>query len=259
MPRLKKLGSEEMVAIVDSFFTTEGAGNPSKLKCSVIAEFAIRNGYQLEAYDFRRDDGVRKRIDELKDMVRDEIGMRLLTGRAYKSLDVERILKTRRNPDELRKVLAELDAYWKDVYEDSLNAVQSVRKMKKRLGIVEEELRVSKCSLETKTSEAVGLLEQAHRLEKENRYLRKHLKTHLYTAIANRILEEENLLTEAETDGYLESSTMESMTDGKIPSSFSEAVAKDRKIHNEVSTALRLMWESAREKEYEAANSSQQR
>ena len=27
MPRLKKLGSEEMIAIVDSFFTTEGAGN----------------------------------------------------------------------------------------------------------------------------------------------------------------------------------------------------------------------------------------
>ncbi|MCR5011510.1 MAG: hypothetical protein K6A72_04155 [Lachnospiraceae bacterium] len=245
MPRLKKLGSEEMIAIVDSFFTTEGAGNPSRLKCSVIAEYAIRNGYQLEAYDFRRDAGVRKRIDELKDMARDENGMRLLTGRAYKSLDVERILKARRDPDELRKVLAELDAYWKDVYEDSLNAVQSVQKMKKQLGVVEEQLRVVQCSLETKTSEAVGYLKQANRLEEENRYLRKHLKTHLNTAIANRILEEENLLTEAETDGYLEPSAMESMADGKIPSSFSEAVSKDRKMRNEVSAALRLMWESS--------------
>ena len=55
MARPKKTDSDELVAIVDSFFTTEAAGNPAKLKCSLLEEYSARIGKPAKAYDFRRD------------------------------------------------------------------------------------------------------------------------------------------------------------------------------------------------------------
>lgn len=50
MARPKKTDSDELVAIVDSYFTTEAAGNPAKLKCSLLEEYAARRGKQAKAY-----------------------------------------------------------------------------------------------------------------------------------------------------------------------------------------------------------------
>ena len=46
MARPKKTESDELVAILDSFFTSEAAGNPAKLKCSLLEEYAARLGKQ---------------------------------------------------------------------------------------------------------------------------------------------------------------------------------------------------------------------
>lgn len=120
MARPKKTSSEELVRLVDSYFTTEAAGNPAKLKCSLLESYARRNGVDAKAYDFRRDPKVRERIEQLKMIVLNENGMGLQFGSPYKNLDVDRIMKARRDPDELRTVLGELDAYWKQIYESTL-------------------------------------------------------------------------------------------------------------------------------------------
>ena len=58
MARPRKTDSDELVALVDSYFTTEAAGNPAKLKCSLLEEYAARLGKAAKAYDFRRDEKV---------------------------------------------------------------------------------------------------------------------------------------------------------------------------------------------------------
>ena len=121
MARPRKADADELIQLVDSYFTTEAAGDPSKLKCSFLERFAARNGRDIKAYDFRRYPEVRERMEELKAMVLNENGMQMLKGNSYKSLDIASVLKARRDPDELRKVLGEMDTYWKQVYEKCIS------------------------------------------------------------------------------------------------------------------------------------------
>ena len=77
MARPKKIDTEQLVRLVDSYFTTEAAGDSSKLKCSMLEVFANRNGIEVKAYDFRRNQKVRNRIEELKQLVLEENGMQM--------------------------------------------------------------------------------------------------------------------------------------------------------------------------------------
>lgn len=240
MPRPKKMNSETMIELVDRFFTTEAAGDPSRLKCSLLENFAAQNGYDVKAYDFRRDATVREHMEALKNLARNENGIQIFLGNAYKSLDVERLLRVRRDPDEMRKVLGELDTYWKDVYDamvltsrKNTSLQEQVCQLKNENDIALETLCATQKSV-TETQRAV------HELTLENRYLRKMLKTWLYPAIANQILCEEHLLDQAETQ--IPEKTMQKMADGSFPSSFSEAIQMDRQTRSREEQLLKQMW-----------------
>lgn len=240
MPRPKKMNTENMIELVDRFFTTEAAGDPSRLKCSLLENFAAQNGYDVKAYDFRRDIAVREHMEALKSLVKNENGIRILLGNAYKSLDVEGLLRVRRDPDEMRKVLGELDAYWKEVYDamvrisrNNADLQEELRQLKSKNDTASETL----CDAQKRALEAQ---QAAHELTLENRYLRKMLKTWLYPAIANQILHEEHLLERIETQ--IPETTMQKMADGSFPSSFSEATQADRQTRTREEQLLEQMW-----------------
>lgn len=242
MARPKKTDSDELVAVVDSFFTTEAAGNPSKLKCSLLEEYAARLGKQAKAYDFRRDEKVRRRIEELKQLARNENGMGIQLGNPYKSLDVARLMKARRDPDELRTVLGELDAYWRYVYESTLQLrkdAEADAEEKKKLGEKCESLQQENEGLRKSYASARS---EARTLTVENRYLRRMLRTYLYPALANEILADENQLKNPDTTVTLQAK--EKLIDGKFPSAVSAASAEDKKILSREEELLRQMWES---------------
>lgn len=229
-----------MIQLVDSYFTTEAAGNPNRLKCSLLEEFAARNGYEVKAYDFRRDPEVRAHMEELKQLVQDENGTRLLAGDSYKSLDVENLLRIRRNPDDMRKVLGEMDTYWKEVYDASL---QAAKKNKELLGInhrQKEELEALSAEMEKQRDQATAVCQEQKQLLVENRYLRKMLKTYLYPAIANQILQEEHLLDQADTE--VTATAMDELADGRFPAAFSEVAAADWKRKGKDELLLEQMW-----------------
>ncbi|MGL6201549.1 MAG: hypothetical protein ACRC3H_21740 [Lachnospiraceae bacterium] len=246
MARPKKLESSQMIRIVDSYFTTEAAGNPNRLKCSLLGEYAARMGYPVKAYDFQRDRQVREHMDSLKKLVQGEMGTRFLTGDSYKSLDVEELVKGLRNPVKLRKMISELDEYWRQVYESSLYL------MKKNKELLEN------CHKEKIEKEALLAKEQGNQtsgqeyrkvnkqLSVENRYLRKMLKTYLYPAIANEILQEERLLSGVDTQ--VTKAAMEDFAEEGLPPSFPQAVREDRKRLNREEGLLAQMWAQADEK-----------
>lgn len=41
MVRPRKASADELIQLVDSYFTTEAAGDPSKLKCSFLERFTV--------------------------------------------------------------------------------------------------------------------------------------------------------------------------------------------------------------------------
>ena len=241
MARPKKTDSDELVALVDSFFTTEACGNPARLKCSLLEEYAARLGKAAKAYDFRRDEKVRNRIDELKALVRNENGLGIQLGNPYKSLDIEKIMKARRNPDELRAALGELDAYWRYIYESTLQARQNAE-----AGAAEKRSLEDRCRTLTEENTVLrkdqsSIRSETRRLTIENRYLRKMLRTYLYPALANEILVEERQLKDPDTE--VTPHAKEKMIDGEFPSALSAAISEDRKILSREENLLHQMWE----------------
>ncbi len=241
MARPRKTDTEELIQIVDSFFMTEAAGDPSKLKCSLLEGFAARMGKAAKAYDFRRDPQVRGRMEELKSMVLNENGMQMLNGSAYKSMDIEKVLRSRRNPDELRKALGDLDSYWKQVYNRSVSVADKNRELQKKMRQMEDDMEAS----EKKTQAAESGMKESgaekNKLVKENRYLRKMLKTYLYPALANEILSQENMLDNPDTE--VTDKAKNRMVDGRFPSGLKEAVAGDMEIQAVEDRLLAQMWE----------------
>lgn len=240
MARPRKADADELIQLVDSYFTTEAAGDPSKLKCSFLEQYAARNGKDIKAYDFRRCPEVRERMEELKVLVLNENGMQMLQGNAYKSLDISRILKARRNPDELREILCEMDGYWNQIYEKCILLSRENIKLQKTMRQLKNDNDDLGRSIQVKGSDADRISRENNKLVTENRYLRKMLKTYLYPAIANEILKQENLLENSDTE--VTGAAMEKLADGRVPASFSEAVLTDRKERNREEELLQRMW-----------------
>lgn len=245
MARPRKADADELIQLVDSYFTTEAAGDPSKLKCSFLERFAARNGKDIKAYDFRRYPEVRERMEELKAMVLNENGMQMLKGNSYKSLDIASVLKARRDPDELRKVLGEMDAYWKQVYEKCISLSRENMEFQNTIRQLKNDNSAFAQSVQAKETDTGRILWEKNKLAAENRYLRKMLKTYLYPAVANEILKQENLLENPDTE--VTEAAMERMADVGIPASFSEAVSADRKMRSREEELLQRMWKETGE------------
>jgi hypothetical protein len=242
MARPKKTESDELVAILDSFFTSEAAGNPAKLKCSLLEEYAARLGKQAKAYDFRRDEKVRRRIEELKALVRNENGMGIQLGNPYKSLDVARIMKTRQDPDALRAALGELDSYWRYIYESTLQIRCDAETGASERKQLEKDCEALRKENEALRKEHTVSESEVRSLTIENRYLRKMLRTYLYPALANEILADENQLKNPDTEATTQAK--EKLIDGKFPSAASAAYADDKKMISREEELLRQMWAS---------------
>lgn len=226
MARPRKNDSDELIRLVDEYFSSEACGNPAKLKGSLLEDYASRRGSTAKSYDFRRDPAVMAHIGYLKKLVTDENGIRLINGMAYKTLDTTALLKKFHNPDALIKALSELDAYWKSVYEASCDADAGYRKCRTELSSCREELGKKDVCIKDLSAKNRSLSSDNNRLIKENRYLRSMLRTYLYPALANSILQEEHVLrggTENLADG-----AKDSIIDDRFPRSVSEAVRPDR-------------------------------
>lgn len=233
MARPRKLSTDEMLRIVDSYFETNG--DPGMLKCSFLEEYALSLGVNVKAYDFRRNEAVRKRMEELR-----SIGVTGNTGAiAYKGMDVDALLNRSRTRELLRNSLLELDETWRRVYE--------------RVAVLTQRNASLLADIFTKKQEAESLtaqnseLESANRALKkasntlvlENRYLKKMLKQYLYPAIANEILKSENVLEQADTD--VTGAAMTDLVDPFVPASFPNSVASDTTILSREEALLKRM------------------
>ncbi len=239
MPRPRKNDSDELIRLVDEFFTSEACGNPAKLKGSLLESYAARRGSTAKSYDFRRDPAVTGHIEYLKKLVSDENGIRVINGSAYKTLDTAALLKKYHDPDSLTKALLEIDAHWKSIYEASCNADTAYRRCRRELSSCREALGEKEASIEGLSARNRELASDNNRLAKENRYLRSMLRTYLYPALANSILEEEHV-----SRGGTEQVTRDAvpgLVDGRFPRSLSESVRADRAIRAKEEALLKKM------------------
>jgi len=234
MARPKKLSTEEMIKIIDAYY--EGCGDPSRLKFSLIEEYAVSLGIDIKAYDFKRDNIVRQHINELKEIF---FGQTEATAIAYKGIDVDALLSRNHTRDSLKGSLIELDASWRLVYERA----EGLSKKNKAL-IVEslslnQTIKALAAEKEILKAQAQNLKRDLNALMLENRYLKKELKEYIYPAVANEILRIEGTLESVDTSVTEEA--MDALVEPDMPIPFSKSIEPDsRKLSREEDILRRL-------------------
>lgn len=234
MARPKKLSTEKMLRIIDAYY--EDCGDPSRLRFSLIEEYAAAIGIDVKAYDFKRDNLVRQRIDELKAITFGQAAEPAIT---YKSIDVDALLNRNHTTESLKTSLLEIDASWRLVYERA--AVLST----KNKTLMVETLSLNK-TIKTLAADKEALEARVQALKRdfntlllENRYLKNALKNYLYPAIANEILKIEGSLESVDTS--VTENAMGALEEPDMPISFSKSIEPDsRKLSREEDILRRM-------------------
>ena len=234
MARPRKLGTEEMLDIVNKYY--EGCGDPNRLKCSCLEEYALSKGIEVKAYDFRRNEAVRQRMEELRSISQLDSSSVAI---AYKTLDIEALLRRCRTKTMLSNSLLELDEQWRRTYEYATMLLKTNEALKSKLAKKDTEQ-------EKLNADVTGLTEKVTQINKvnndlliENRYLKKMIRAYLYPAVANEILKMENVIEQ--NNAEVARSTVEKLSDPVVPLSFSASVAADKEMLSREETLLSKM------------------
>jgi len=233
MARPRKLTTEQMIEIVDSYYLTCCDGNEKLMKCTLIADYAVELGYTLQDYDFRRNMEVREHIERIKvcaETCKEVHGVKYEPS-AYKNLDIEGVIRNNTNNGSLTDSLMGLDAYWKRVYEFSEQASKQNRVLMREKAAHEAMVQDMTSVLDGLKVENSELSLKNNKLSVENKYLRKMIRTYLYPAVADEILRDEN--EPPQTNTKATDSAKYDFIGGNPPRSFENAVSKDDEIQSE--------------------------
>jgi len=242
MARPRKMTTEQMMEVVDSYYLMCCDGNEKLMKCSLIAEYAAELGYTAQGYDFRRNMEVREHIERIKvfaETSKEVYGVKYQHS-AYKSLDVDGFIRNNSGDDRLAAALRELDAYWKRIYESSEQAGKQNRTLMKEKSALEMSLRELEAESNRLNADNSELSAANNKLSLENRYLRKMLRTYLYPAVADEILKNEN--EPIQTDTEVTDAAVCDFIENGIPKSFEASVSKDDKLQSETERLMERLW-----------------
>lgn len=246
MARPRKIATELMIEIVDSYYLTRSDGNEKLMKCSLIAEYAAELGYCVEGYDLRRNLEVREHIERLKvcaETCKEVYGKKYIPS-AYKGLDIDGLLQSNSSNISLAEALRQLDAYWRRVYEYSEQATKQNRLLVGGKAELEASIRGLSTQVDGLTAEISEISSKNSSLVKENRYLRKMLRTYLYPAVADEILRRENEPLQTETK--ITEPAIRDFIETR-PKSFEASVTVDNKVQSESERLIKKLWEKCDE------------
>lgn len=243
MARPRKLATEVMIEIVDSYYLMRSDGNEKLMKCSLIAEYAAELGFSAEGYDFARNMEVREHIECIKvfaETSKDVYGKKFTPTPVYKSIDVNDFLYSNRGDARLANAIRDLDAYWKRVFEYSAQAEKQNRTLMKEKASNESALLEMKVELDRSNMANSELSARNNKLIVENRYLRKMIRTYLYPAVADEILKNEN--DAPQTDTEITNAAVSDYIETSVPYSFEASVSKDDRIQSEAERLIEELW-----------------
>ncbi len=235
MARPRKLGTPEMLQIVDSYY--ESHGNSNALKYSLFEEYAVSLGLDVKAYDFRRNGAVRKRVEDLRGMDKFD-GIQAI---AYKGIDVDAFLTRNRTRETLRNGLLELDESWRRIYDRAAELSRHNTELLKEVFTAKQEngtLATQNLEFEAACKKSQ---QSANAFLLENRYLKRMLKQYLYPTIANEILIVEKVLEQADTEAT--PAAMANLVDPGVPPPFSQSVSADAALFSREEYLLQRMKE----------------
>lgn len=244
MPRPKKLSSDIMLSLLQSFYDRQIMGDSRRLKYSLLEKYAAEQGYDVKAYDFKRDAKVRVKMEQLKQLSAGDHGTRILQGLSYKSIDAEGLINRCHSKADLVAAITEIDNNWKSVHDAAADIMKRAADKEAEISGQMEEIHCLTETREHLEEELQAVQSKNSALVKENRYLPKMIRTYLYPGIADQILIEEQAMDRADTNVTV--SAMTDLADPAVPqppSSFSQSTSTDRRYQSEIRSILTAMME----------------
>ncbi len=205
MARPKMIDDSELLKLIERYFREECRGESRRLKYEDITRFIQKNGYpDYQARSLRRDSIAKTYIENLKKQSKDNT---VTTVSTYKTLDVDEFISNNRNPDRLRRSLAELDAYYKSVADSAAQIFNEYNDLLKKYNDLKATLEQNR--YEQKESEERS--KEAHSeiiaLKKEIKALNSVINTYVYPEIANELLAKERV--KMKTSGIINTETLD--------------------------------------------------
>lgn len=216
MARPNKTDEALLVSILEKYYADVACGNAGGIKFTDLAKYAEGQGVPAKEYEFRRNRGVRRRLDELK---ADAPGTGAAAPLAYKGTDVDGLVRTCRDLSDLKRKLNDMDAYWKSVYDrytemeiSCRDALSRKAESDRQAGLVRKEAQRAEELYQASEKENKGL-------RRENAYLRRMLEKYLYPDLARQLMQEANL--PARPAGNVTQAALGELIEGKRPAPFS--------------------------------------
>jgi hypothetical protein len=234
MARPRKAIAEELSRIVDLFY--ESHGDASKLKCSLLAEYAVSLGMDVKAYDFRRSSAARQRIDEIQSAADERMNAGLLV---YRNLDADAFVAKNATKAELKGALLELDSYWRGIFERSVHFAGENTALLSQVYALKRDAAKTAAVADALNEELSEKRKSENALVAENRYLRTSLERYLYPAVANEILLRERVLKQVDTE--VADNAMAELADASPPLSLTAATERDRQALSRSGALLERM------------------
>ena len=247
MARPRKITTEQMIEIVDTYYHMRCDGNEKLLKCSLIAKFAQELDFDVKEYDFARNLEVREHIERWKVFAETtkEVYGRKYKPTSYKNLDIDAFLRINGNSTKLADALRELDGSWLRIYESYEEVTRQNWVLMHEKAKREKLLREKDENIDRLNAAISEFITENNKLSIENRYLRKVLRKYLYPALADEILKNENdspptntLATDIAITDFIE--------DG-VSASFEQSVTNDNRIQTESEIFIAKLWEDCDE------------
>lgn len=191
MARTKKISSEELVVLLETYFINECCQNEKRLKIPAFGQYARGLGYEIEDHTLRRDMKLRERIAEFKNKGNSN---NISTVVVFKTLNVDEFLQRNNTIQALKKSLIELDQYYEHVCNSAVWCLENYKNLEKQYQLKKNELVEIKMQLQTRENQIQSLKEANIEFKKEIHALHSILKENLYPEIANELLRKEGIL-----------------------------------------------------------------
>ena len=232
MARPKKVDVSDMLRVVDSFYETHG--DESKLKFKSLETYAISLGIDAKEYDFRRNDAVKRRIDEINEL-RESFGLSL----AYKTLDADALIYANPTRASLKAALVELDRSWREVYERAVKLSSENTALLSNNHAIMRDADMLRAEIVSLKDHISNLNRQTTDLLAENRYLKSALEDWLYPDIANEILKNEGVINNVVSN--VADDVMDELSDFNEPASIDHIVETDCNRISKAQTLINRM------------------
>lgn len=192
MARPKKIQTNILNDAIEEYFKSINY-NPKLLKYSLIANYLQLNNYNVKEYDIRRDKEVCKYIEQLIEKY--SIDSQLKENFVFKNLDVDELIKNNSSLPHLKRALIERDTYYSNLYDSVCRLNNDYLILENKYNDLQNDYNTKQQDYDDECLVTENLNSELKLLKKENKLLRKILKTNVYPEIANELLKEQGVLS----------------------------------------------------------------